>query len=132
MKQLLTVLILVSLSLTSFSQTQFEMNQEEREKYLIADKELNDVYKQILTDYKNDSTFIEKLKVSQRLWIKFRDAELDMKFPVADKLMEYGSMYPMCASGYLTKLTNQRIETLKEWLEPFPEGEGCSGSVMFR
>ena len=132
MKQLLTILILFSLSLTSFSQSQSEMNQTEYDKYLVVDKELNRVYNQILMEYKNDSTFIEKLKIAQRLWIKFRDAEVEMKFPEADTRFAYGSMYPMCESVYMTYLTNQCIEKLKEWLEPIPDGEACTGSVIYR
>jgi uncharacterized protein YecT (DUF1311 family) len=108
------------------------MNQTENDKYKKADNELNQVYNQIQNDYKNDSTFIEKLKISQRLWIKFRDAELEMKYPESDKRLSYGSMYPMCATGYLTELTIQRTEKLKKWLEPIPDGEGCSGSIKYR
>jgi len=109
-----------------------EMNQTENDKYTKADEELNRVYQQILIDYKNDSTFIEKLKISQRLWIKFRDSELEMKFPEPNKRLYYGSMYPMCAAGYLTELTEQRTERLKKWLEPTLDGEGCNGSIKFR
>lgn len=107
------------------------MNQTAGEKYSMADKEMNRVFNQILIDYKNDSNFIEKLKVSQRLWIKFRDAELEMKFPESDKRY-YGSMYPMCASGYLEQLTKERTKKLMEWLNPIPEGECCGGSIKYR
>lgn len=132
MKQIIAIFFFLSLAPTSFSQTQMEMNQTESDKYKKADKELNQVYQQILIDYKSDSIFIEKLKISQRLWIKFRDAELEMKFPEPDKRLYYGSMYPMCAAGYLTELTEQRTERLKKWLEPTSDGEGCNGSIMYR
>ena len=78
MRIIITILVYLSLTVNSFSQSQMEMNQNASNNYLKADRELNRVYKQILTDYKNDSTFIKKLKVSQRLWIRFRDAELEM------------------------------------------------------
>ena len=132
MKQIFTTLFFFIIALTSFSQTQMEMNQTAGEKYSVADKELNRVYNQILIDYKNDSNFIEKLKISQRFWIKFRDAELEMKFPEPDKRFNYGSMYPMCASGYLEQLTKERTKKLMEWLNPIPEGEGCAGSIKYR
>lgn len=92
---------------------------------------MNRVYNQILIEYENDTNFIEKLEVSQQLWIKFRDAELEMKFPESDKRY-YGSMYPMCASGYLEQLTKERTKKLLEWLMPMPEGEGCIGSIKYR
>lgn len=132
MKQLIMTVVFAAVAITSFAQTQTDMNQTASEKYSIADKELNRVYKQILVDYKDDANFIEKLKISQRLWIKFRDAELEMKYPEPDKRVYYGSMYSMCASAYLSQMTKQRTETLKKWLKPIEEGEGCSGSVMYR
>ncbi|MGV8092392.1 MAG: lysozyme inhibitor LprI family protein [Mangrovibacterium sp.] len=51
------------------------------------------------------------MRTSQRLWIKFRDAKLEARFPLCDKRFHYGSMYPMC---YATKkrLTEKRIKQL--------------------
>jgi hypothetical protein len=54
-----------------------------------------------------------------------------MKFPGSDK-RNYGSIYPMCASGYLEKLTKERTKKLMEWLNPIPDGEGCNGSIKYR
>ncbi|MCP4439881.1 MAG: DUF1311 domain-containing protein [Aureispira sp.] len=132
MNQIIMIFLFAAITMSSFAQTQTEMNQTAGEKYSIADKELNRVYQQILVDYKKDVNFIKNLKISQRLWIKFRDAELEMKYPESDKRAFYGSMYSMCAAGYLSKITKQRTETLKKWLEPIEEGEGCSGSIMYR
>lgn len=131
-KSLTTLFCILSFTLSSFSQTPTEINQIENEEYMKADANLNRVYKQILSDYKTNSKFIEKLRSSQRLWIKFRDAELEMKFPEEDKRLNYGSMYPMCATNYLAELTKQRTTTLKKWLKPTTEGESCNGSLMYR
>ena len=95
--------------------------------YESADTELNRVYQEIRKTYKTDQHFLEKLKVSQQTWIKFRDAELAMKYPQAAE--EYGTNYSMCASIYLRDLTLQRIETLKLWLRGHEEGDVCHGSV---
>jgi len=113
---------------TAFCQTQSEMNIESGNSYGKADKELNDIYKKILFEYRSDTVFITNLKVSQRVWIAFRDAELNMKFPEREPGW-YGSMHPMCVSGYLEKLTRARIKTLKEWLNSVEDGEGCGGSI---
>jgi len=113
---------------TAFCQTQFEMNQESGGSFAKADKELNMIYKKILFEYKSDTAFIKNLKASQRIWITFRDAELKMKFPDREPGW-YGSMHPMCESGYLENLTLARIRTLKEWLQGVAEGEGCRGSI---
>ena len=113
---------------TAFCQTQFEMNQEAGDAFAKADKELNMIYKKILFEYKSDTAFIKNLKASQRIWITFRNAELKMKFPDRERGW-YGSMHPMCVSGYLENLTRARIKTLTEWLQGSEEGEGCGGSI---
>lgn len=131
MKKLLILSFLLFTFYHSFSQTQFELNEAEHKKYLKADKELNDVYQKILKDYKQDTAFIKNLKVSQRLWVQLRDAEMKVKYPDRPEGY-YGSVQPMCWSIYLTQLTQERINTLREWLEGTEEGDVCSGSVMLK
>jgi uncharacterized protein YecT (DUF1311 family) len=101
------------------------MNEEEHKNFLKADKELNQVYQQILKGYKSDTAFIKNLKASQRLWVQFRDAELSMMYPDRNPGY-YGSIHPMCWSIYKTELTNERIEKLRKWLNSEKEEESCS------
>lgn len=96
--------------------------------YKTADKELNNVYRQILKKYKKAPQFLAKLKVSQRLWIKFRDAELEMRFPAENKKQTYGSVYVNCAENFLKEMTIQRTNTLKKRLEEVDEFDVCNGS----
>ncbi|PSG88157.1 lysozyme inhibitor LprI family protein [Aurantibacter aestuarii] len=131
MKQLIFIISL-SFSLVSFSQTQMEMNQDAHLEYQKADKELNRVYQAILTEYKSEPLFIERLKVAQRLWINFRDAELDMRFPKTDKGYYYGSVYPMCVSLILKEMTEERTKKLMVWLDGIEEGEMCLGSIKMK
>ena len=114
------------------SQTQSEMNITANQKYIKEDKELNQVYSQILKDYKYDPVFISKLKTAQNLWIKFRDAEMNAIFPEMDKQSNYGSVFPMCWNIHLTRLTNERIKTLKIWQIGIEEGDVCSGSIKIK
>lgn len=132
MKKTFILTLLIGISSFLFSQTQTEMNISSSEELKKADSELNQVYKKILIEYASDIAFIQKLKIAQRLWIKYRDAELDMKFPESDKQTHYGSMYPLCMNSYLKKLTKERTKKLREWLEPLPDGEGCRGSIKER
>lgn len=115
----------------TFSQTQAEMNAQEHQVYLNADKELNIVYNKILKEYKLDAAFIKNLKNAQRIWIKFRDAEMKSKYPDREKGY-YGSIHPMCWSIYLTELTEERTKKLKIWLDGVQEGDSCSGSVKIK
>ena len=129
-KLILTIITLLSLIISNqaFGQSQKEMNQEEQNKYLKADKKLNNVYNQILKEYKSDTEFIKNLKIAQRIWIKFRDAEMKLKYPDREQGY-YGSIHPMCLSIYLTELTEERTKKLKMWLLGIEEGDGCNGSV---
>lgn len=129
-KLLLTIIALLSLTISNqaFGQTQFEMNQEEQNIYLKADKKLNNVYNQILKEYKSDTEFIKNLKIAQRIWIQFRDAEMKSKYPGREQGY-YGSIHPMCWSIYLTELTEERTKKLKMWLTGIDEYDACSGSI---
>jgi len=112
------------------SMHQGEINNCERIIFAKADAELNRVYNLILKAYDDDAEFLSKLKNSQLAWIKLRNANLEMKYPLEDKKLQYGSVYPMCVSGFNTTLTLQRVKYLKRWLEGIDEGELCSGSIM--
>ena len=129
MRNIIPFLFMIIFSFNVISQTQGEMNAEKEKSYKSSDKKLNAVYQAILEEYKNDTIFIEALRLSQRNWIKFRDSELKMKYPERETEGYYGSVYPMCEAIYLNELTKSRIKTLKTWLEGIEEGDVCSGSV---
>jgi len=124
MRQILTLLTFF-ICLTAFSQTQTELNQNARDAYKKADKELNSIYQKILTEKKSDTVFIQNLISSQRIWLKYRDAELKVKYPEKEPGY-YGSSLPMCTSIFLEKLTGERITTLKTYLEIPKEGNLCN------
>ena len=130
MKFILTILICFSFSI-GFAQTQLEMNQQANDSYRKVNKELNEIYKQILIEYKTDTVFVKNLKSSQRIWITFRDAELKVKYPERETEY-YGSIHPVCVANYLEKLTRERINTLKVWITGIEEGDCCSGSVKMK
>jgi uncharacterized protein YecT (DUF1311 family) len=94
-----------------------------------ADKELNQVYQQVLRKYAKNTVFIAKLKTAQKAWLAFRDAELAARYPDSDK-SNYGSVYPMCADNELEALTRKRIEELRGWLKGTQEGDVCAGSYQ--
>ena len=96
-----------------------------------ADQQLNKVWKAILVKYKDQPVFLEKLKASQKLWLQFRDAEVDAHFPIdkGEDATQYGSAYSMCVSQMQTELTQQRIKQLQAWLNGAQEGDICAGSI---
>ena len=129
MKILLTILICM-FSTILFAQTQLEMNQQAIESYQNTEKELNEIYKKILVEYKTDTIFIENLNTAQKIWVSFREAELNVKFPDMEN-RHYGSVLPVCVNMYLEKLTRERINTLKIWLEGYIDKDACNGSVKW-
>jgi uncharacterized protein YecT (DUF1311 family) len=112
-------------------QTQLEMNTEASTEYQKADKELNSTYKKILKEYSTDLVFIKNLKIAQNIWIKFRDAEVNMKYPQKEPGY-YGSIFPTCWNTYMAELTKKRTKELKLWLTGITEGDICSGSVKMK
>ena len=111
------------------AQTQLDYNERAYAKYYEADSALNAVYQQVKAEYKEDTLFIKSLKISQRLWIKLRDADLTMRFPKEDKSFNYGSIFPFCYTNLKRESTEARTKVLMLWLKGIEEGDICSGSV---
>ncbi len=128
-KIFLPVLILL-FSLNLYPQTQSDMTYAALQDYKLAETELNDIFSKILKEYKADKVFIKNLKVSQKQWIKFRDAEVRLKFP--DYNSKPGTAHSMCQLFYLKDLTETRIASLKKWLSGAEEGDVCAGSIKVK
>ncbi|QRN55773.1 DUF1311 domain-containing protein [Dyella caseinilytica] len=109
------------------AQSQGAMNECASNSYGAADKELNQVYQQVLRKYAKDTVFVAKLKAAQKAWLTFRDAELAARFPDSD-ITNYGSVYPMCVNNELEAMTRKRTEELRAWLKGTEEGDVCAGS----
>ena len=125
MKQLL--LFFLFCSLNSYGQTQLQLNERAKKNYVRAETELEKVYQQVIYAYRKDKLFIQRLKIAQNQWVKFRDAEMNMKFPpYLDNT--YGTNFDYCWYNYKRKLTQTRTATLRQWLIPTSNPDGCSGS----
>ncbi|MEP6513679.1 MAG: lysozyme inhibitor LprI family protein [Parafilimonas sp.] len=70
-------------------------------------------------------------RVAQRIWIQFRDAQMDMKYPERETGY-YGSIQPLCWYSYKENLTKNRIDFLNEWMKGVQEGDACSGSIQIK
>jgi len=129
MRQLTVLLLLFSFQ--CLGQSQSEINLKVKNDFLIADKELNYIYQRILQEYSKDVNFINNLKISQRLWIQYRDAELKAIFPEKNT-SNYGSMFLTCWYSFLKDLTLERSTRLKIWINGIDEGEICNGSIKVK
>lgn len=96
-----------------------------------AEKELNYVYRKIFRIYHSDTIFLKQLKITQKIWLKLRDAELNAKLTENTRA---GSaiMNTMCWNVYKAELTRERIKHLRIWLNGIEEGDVCTGSVRIR
>ncbi len=94
-----------------------------------SQEELNLVYNSVMKEYANDKLFVEKLKVSQEAWLKYRDAYVESVFPEPNKMAAYGSICSTCTGLIIQELTEQRTKQLKRWLDGVEEGDSCAGSV---
>ena len=127
MKAIILFLFVFFASNKIYSQTQPELNNDAKMEFERSDNELNRVYQEILKEYCSDTLFINNMKVAQRLWVKFRDAQVRMKYPDSDS-----SIIPMCQYYYLEELTINRTKELNPWLDGVEEGDVCSGSIKIR
>lgn len=94
------------------------------------ERELDSLISLIRTRYSADKRFCAKLEEAQRAWCRYRDLQIEMKFPEADKKYAYGSLYPMCLTLELIRLYTRRIEELMPWASGIADGEVCPGSVL--
>ncbi len=126
MKTIAITIVAFLIMYSAYSQTQAELNNKAKVEYEKVDKQLNQIYQRILQEYKNDSIFTKSMKEAQRQWVKFRDAQIKMKYPPYPNSDE--SVLMMCRYYYLKELTEDRRKVLTQWLDSEEEGDVCSGS----
>jgi uncharacterized protein YecT (DUF1311 family) len=119
-------------STPAHADSQLDLNRTACEKYEAADRKLNDLYQAILKDKDYaDADFRQAFMLAQRLWIRYREAEVEAAFPGprTRKTVEWGSVYPMCRCSELENITRQRIEELEYWhTARLQEGDVCGGT----
>lgn len=84
-----------------------------------SDKELNGVYRKVLSEIGDQHRGIAKVRAMERAWIAYRDRYMAAMYPAKDKQAEYGSMYPMEADILLAKLTREHVNALKSLLRQY-------------
>lgn len=122
MKYLLLVLFITSSLLAKDMKcnengNQLELNQCAHEKFKETDKKLNTVYNKLRVKHKNDKLYLKNLKTSQKIWLKFLEAELNTIYSCDDKNIKvcFGSMFPLLYSNSKTELTENRTRQLEKY-----------------
>ncbi|WP_375057497.1 lysozyme inhibitor LprI family protein [Zobellella sp. DQSA1] len=111
---LMCACIALTLATAGYSATQQEMNQAAGRQYEQADQALNQAYARLMA--RLDASRQEKLKLAQRAWLRFRDAQAEL----VSSAWEGGSIRPLIHGEELTRLTEHRTAELLRLLE---EGE---------
>jgi uncharacterized protein YecT (DUF1311 family) len=125
MTTILSVLLLTSMAYSAEATleckedgNQMEMNKCAYDDFQKADKELNETYKALRAAKKEDKLFLKNLKIAQKAWLVYRDADLDAEFTCKGGDLRYcfGSMYGLMLNSSKAELTNQRVKILKSQL----------------
>jgi uncharacterized protein YecT (DUF1311 family) len=88
-----------------------------------VDKELNGVYRSLLTKAEKDPIATAKFKAAERAWIAYRDAYIEAMYPAENKQAAYGSIYPTEVLLLSTKLTRQQIDALNELFKNYDDSQ---------
>lgn len=112
--------------------TQLEINQCSGLENQAADQELNQVYQAVIKQHADDKAFTDNLKLAQRAWLKWRDAEMAAIYPHSEEPGYYGSSFSGCRNDQLAAITRERNRQLRKWLVGIEEGDICSGSFPIK
>jgi len=115
---LATLLILLPLSSTH-AQSQMQMNREAGQALEKADTKLNTIYKKIMASKDVEAEAKKNLRIAQRAWLQFVEAQINTIFPVkkGENPRElYGSMYALDYASTKTELLKNRIQQLEQIL----------------
>jgi len=98
---------------------QAELNVCASDDFSVADKELNQTYQALIKKEAADTLFISKLRIAQKAWLAFRDAELEARFACAEGGVNvcWGSMYMMSFLYRKAELTRERTKHLQQMLD---------------
>jgi uncharacterized protein YecT (DUF1311 family) len=98
---------------------QLELTACAHDDFIKADNELNKTYQALIKKEKDDSLFVSKLRLAQKAWLTFRDADLEAQFACAEENPKicWGSMYAMSLLSRKAELTRERTRHLQEILK---------------
>ncbi len=89
-----------------------EMRKCAQDKYVKADKDLNQTYQRLMANLNNDSARKQRLITAQRSWIDFRDKSCN--YEASEALG--GSLEGLLLTQCLTRVTEQRTADFKQYI----------------
>jgi len=89
-----------------------------------AEAEMRRVLERLVKEAAGKPEAVAKLRKAQAAWEQYRDAELEVRWPFAER-GRYGSVYPMCLADRREALTRERVRALRSLLGE-GEGDACT------
>lgn len=120
---LFTFLIITSLELQANEEpkcnaagNQLELNACALDEFSKADKDLNETYQSLINRQGYNLVFISKLRLAQKAWVIFRDADVAARFACSEGDVHtcWGSIYTMSVLYRKAELTRERTKHLGE------------------
>jgi uncharacterized protein YecT (DUF1311 family) len=107
---------------------QSEINACASEEAKHAQAEMERVLAAIVSKRAGEKSFVRKLNAAQVAWLKYRDAELEARFPSDHPAANYGSVFPTCWRLEYARLFQLRTRALREWITGGAPQDLCNGS----
>lgn len=130
-KKYCLLFIFICCSYFTYAQANYDQSLDKELKQ--SEQKLNTIYRDLLKEYVKNIPFTKNLKISQKAWLAYREADLLMKYPEADtdKAQElWGTIYPFCKNLFYIDYNNKRVKYLSKWLKSSKRKDGdCTGSV---
>ncbi len=101
--------------------TQNEINNCTGDQAAALEKELDVVYRSVLSSISGDKALSLKIQASERSWVVFRDSFIQSAFPSSGPHAERGSMLPTEINELRSQLTREQIAHLS-YLKHLYEG----------
>lgn len=103
------------------AQTQVDMTVCSEKEIGKAEEELKKILEEIRKKYSENPEKLKKMADAQRTWEEFKKSQIELLY-----FDHGGSAAAMCSNSAGNRMTWQRIEQLKEWLDT-EEGDVCGG-----
>ncbi len=94
------------------ARTQSEMNQCAAGEAQHTEMQLNDTYTKLRTSLRRNRDAAGTLRLAELAWIRYRNAYIAAMYPVRDKQVAYGTIYPMEVALLRAQLTQSHIKDL--------------------
>ncbi len=111
------------------AKTQREMDACASDEAARVDAQLNEVYRELLSQAASQPEAIPKIKAAERAWILYRDAYIEAMYPAKDKQAEYGTVYPMEVDLLRARLSQRQVVALKELLQQYSRAKSSQNGV---